>query len=620
MARKRVSEVHAYVHIYNELANKKGWAKGQIFTQQECLTIPAIAEAFVKNKPENVVKVSEKIYYIIEAKNEREKLDIAVKEARDYYGKPINKGGKVQALFITGIAGNQDDGFIAQSQFFNNGTWETITENDAEVTGLLSKSQVEKILSTKSAHIKDVEISEQEFLKTAEEINGILHEGGIHKDIRARVISAILLALSEGTQLNLDEEPSVLIKSINSRVDVVLQKHNKSTFAQFINLTLPATEENHFRFKKAVVETIHELLGLNIRSAMKSGKDVLGTFYEVFLKYGNGAKEIGIVLTPRHITKFAAEVLDIQPNDLVLDPTCGTGGFLVAALDEVKKKATDSELDGFKKYGIYGMEEQDFVVSLALVNMIFRNDGKNNIIPANCFAEYLYTKSRNGRVKAEYSLKDSEDRIPPITKVLMNPPFPKKKTDNKEFKFIEHALKQMQDGGILFSVLPYSSMIKSGSYLEWRKRLLKSNTLLSVVTFPDDLFYPVGVHTLGLFVMKGMAHPVNQKVLWIRALNDGKWKKKGKRLDHPKAIDDYPNILPTIRDFIKNQDIKVKSIPAFQKASVVDFSNKELELVPEAYLDDKPVTADEMDESIEQLIREHLAFRIKYENKIAELT
>ncbi|MBW7942829.1 MAG: N-6 DNA methylase, partial [Candidatus Kuenenia stuttgartiensis] len=590
----------------------------QIFTQQECLSIPAIAEAFVKNKPENVVKVSEKIYYIIEAKNEREKLDIAVKEARDYYGKPINKIGKVQALFITGIAGNQDDGFIAQSQYFNNGTWETITENDADVTGLLSKSQVEKILATKSAHIKDVEISEQEFLKTAEEINGILHEGGIHKDIRARVISAILLALSEGTQLNLDEEPSVLIKSINSRIDVVLQRHNKSAFSQFISLTLPATEENHFRFKKAIVETIHELLGLNIRSAMKSGKDILGTFYEVFLKYGNGAKEIGIVLTPRHITKFAAEVLDIQYNDLVLDPTCGTGGFLVAALDEVRKKATESELDSFKRYGIYGMEEQDFVVSLALVNMIFRNDGKNNIIPANCFAEWLYTKSRNGRVKAEYSLEDSEDRIPPITKVLMNPPFPKKKTDNKEFKFVEHALKQMQDGGILFSVLPYSCMIKSGSYLEWRKRLLKSNTLLSVVTFPDDLFYPVGVHTAGIFIMKGKPHPVDQKVLWFRATHDGRLKKKGKRLENPRAQDDFPKVTPILKKFIFDQRISIPSIPMFQKAEKIDFSDSDLELAPEAYLDETAITQGELDENIEQSMRDNIAFKIRFEKQLRQ--
>jgi type I restriction enzyme M protein len=545
MVRPKVSsEVHAYVHIQNELVNKKGWKKGQIFTQNECLSIPAIGEALGKTKPENVVRINEKTYYIIEAKNERKKLDLALKEAREDYASLINENGKVRAIFVTGIAGNDEEGFDARSQYFSekNSIWETISENDAEITGLLSKSQVEKILTTKSAKLKDVEISESEFLKTAEEINEILHEGGIHKDIRARVVAAILLALSEGTDINLDEEPSVLIKSINSRVDLVLQKHNKSQFSQFISLTLPATEDNHYRFKKAITETIRELLGLNIRSAMRSGKDILGTFYEVFLKYGNGAKEIGIVLTPRHITQFAAEVLDIQPNDLVLDPTCGTGGFLVSALDEVRKKSTEFEFENFKKFGIYGMEEQDFVISLALVNMIFRNDGKNNIIPANCFAEWLYTKSQNGRVKAEFSLEDFDNRIPPITKVLMNPPFPKKKTDYKEYKFIEHALKQMQDGGILFSVLPYSCMIKGGKYREWRKRLLKNNTLVSVITFPEDLFYPVGVHTLGLIVRKGMPHIQNQKVLWLRALNDGRWKKKGKRLEHPKAKNDYLTI------------------------------------------------------------------------------
>ena len=618
MARKRISEVHAYVHVENELANKKGWTKGQIFTQQECLSIPAIAEALGKTKPENVVKITEKIYYVIEAKNEREKLDVAVKEARDYYAKPINKIGKVESLFITGIAGNHDDGFIAQSQYFHNGKWETITENDAEVTGLLSKTQVENILSTKSAHLKDVEISEEEFLKTAEEINGILHEGGIHKDIRARVMSAILLAISEGTPINLDEAPDVLIDSVNSRVKIVLQKHKKNEFYPYISLNLPATRDNHFRFKKAMVETFHELYGINIRSAMKSGKDVLGAFYEVFLKYGNGAKEIGIVLTPRHITKFAAEALDIQSNDLVLDPTCGTGGFLVAALDEVRKKATDTELEGFKKYGIYGMEEQDFVVSLALVNMIFRNDGKNNIIPANCFAEFLYVKSQNGRVKGEYSIKDSDDRVPPITKVLMNPPFPKKKTDNKEYKFIEHALKQMQDEGILFSVLPYSCMIKGGGYLEWRKRMLKNNTLLSVVTFPDDLFYPVGVHTLGLIVKKGIPHPSNQNVLWLRAMRDGRLKKKGKRLENPRAQNDLSKIVTILKNFIYDQKISIPAIPMFQKLEKIDLLDKDLELVPEAYLDEPVLTIESLNESVEQLIRDNIAFQIRFEKQIQD--
>lgn len=617
MPKNRKSEVHAYVHIMDELIKKKGWDRSQIFTQQECLTIKAIAERLGKTKPENVVKINEKTFYIIEAKNERAKIGIALKEAREDYANIINEGNKVAAPFITGIAGNSEEGFVARSQYLKNGRWETITENEVEITGLLSQTEIERILSSNDPHLKEIEISDKEFLKAAEEINGILHEGGINKDYRAKVMSAILLALVEGTEINLDEQPTVLINSINSRVELVLKKHNKPDFARFIAIDLPSSQDNHIKFKKAIVLTIQELLGLNIRSAMKSGKDVLGNFYEVFLKYGNGAKEIGIVLTPRHITKFAAEVLDIQPNDLVLDPTCGTGGFLVAAFDEAKKKATKQEFDNFKKYGLYGIEEQDPIVSLALVNMIFRGDGKNNIIEGNCFAKWLTVKRRNGNIQAEYLSKDTSSRIPPITKVLMNPPFPKKKTDQKEYLFIEQALKQMQTGGVLFSVLPYSCMIKGGKYFQWRKRLIGSNTLLSVVTFPEDLFYPVGVHTLGIFVKKGIPQAKKQKVLWIRALNDGRWKKKGKRLEHPKAANDYLIILPLLKSFIYNQEIEVLPISAFQKCCNIDFADKDLHLVPEAYLDEKPITQSEIMESIDQLIRENIAFMLKYEKQLA---
>jgi len=621
MARKHsLSEVHAYSHILVELVGKKSWDKSQIYTQQECLTIKPIAEFLGQTHPENIVKVNETVYYVIEAKNERIKIDIALKESKEAYADLINQSNMIKATFVTGIAGNNEEGFVATSQFFKDGKWETITENEVEVTGLLSKSQVLRILEANNPQLKDIEINESEFLKTAEEINGILHEGGINKDYRARVMSAILLAFVEGTKINLDEEPSVLIDSINSRATLVLQKHKKPEFSRFITIDLPASPDNHVKFKKAIVLTIQELLGLNIRSAMQSGKDVLGTFYEVFLKYGNGAKEIGIVLTPRHITKFAAAALDIQPNDLVLDPTCGTGGFLVAAFDEVKRKTSTSDFEKFAKFGLYGIEEQDPVVSLALVNMIFRGDGKNNIIDGNCFAKWLNVKQKNGVVQAEYLSQDSPKRVSPISKVMMNPPFPKKKTDYKEYLFIEQALKQMQDGGILFSVLPYSSMIKGGGYREWRKRLLKSNTLVSVITFPEDLFYPVGVHTLGLIIKKGVPHMQNQKVLWLRALNDGRWKKKGKRLEHPKATNDYPIILLILKSFIQNQQgMDIPSVPAFQKVCEIDFSDKELELVPEVYLDENPITPEEVRDGTEQLIRDQLAFQIKYENRLKEL-
>jgi type I restriction enzyme M protein len=422
MGKGSPSEVRAYSHILEELV-KKGFESKNIFTQQECRTILPIAIELGGELPENIVRISETQYYLIEAKNERKKINKAVSEAKEYADK-INRSNLVKCYFITGIAGNDDEGYFAKSMFYKNGKWENITENRTELTRLLSNAQIFKIRDTKDPDLKDIEISDQEFLKAAEDINEYLHEGGTNKDLRAKYISAILLALADSSDLNLDAEPYELIATINTRVELLLKKHKKSDFASFIKIDLPSSTDNHNRFKTSIVKTIQVLLDLNIRSAMKSGNDLLGKFYEVFLKYGNGAKEIGIVLTPRHITKFVAEVLDIQANDLVYDLTCGTGGFLVAAFDEVRKKTTSKEFEKFKKFGLYRIEQQDPVVALALVNMIFRGDGKTNIIEGDCFAKWLNAKTVEGEIVAEFVSKDSSSRIPPITKVLMNPPFP----------------------------------------------------------------------------------------------------------------------------------------------------------------------------------------------------
>jgi type I restriction-modification system DNA methylase subunit len=611
-----VTEVYAYVYILKELTEKKGWKKDQIYTQNECQNNKFIKEQLGKDTPENIVEISPTEYYIIESKSIRLMLKQAVKEARDDYAEKINRSTNIKTVFITGVAGNDAEGYIASSQYLHNGKWETITENGVEITGLLSKTQVEEILRRNNPNLTEIEISDQEFLKSAEEINGILHEGGINKDYRARIMSAILLALVEGTEISLDSPPSLLIDSINSRVELVLKKNEKPEFARYVKIDLPSSEDNHNKFKKAIVLTIQELLGLNIRSAMTSGKDVLGKFYEVFLKYGNGAKEIGIVLTPRHITKFAAEVVNVTSNDFIYDPTCGTGGFLVAAYDEVKKKTNDDRFKVFKKCGLYGIEEQDPVVALAIVNMIFRGDGKTNITEGNCFAKWLSTTTtKEGYLCAEYLSENKKDRIPPITKVLMNPPFPKKKTDYKEYFFINQALTQMQTGGILFSVLPYSCMIKGGNYLHWRQSLLKENTLLSIVTFPAELFAPIGVRTVGVFIKKGVPHK-DQEVLWVRALRDGFRLKKGKRLRHPTEEDDLEKMKPLMKEYIENPNVAVENIPEFQKVAPIEYQDEELELCPEAYLDEKPISPTDMENAIEKLMREALAVNIKFEKEL----
>jgi type I restriction enzyme M protein len=344
---------------------------------------------------------------------------------------------------------------------------------------------------------------------------------------------------------------------------------------------------------------------------MNSGTDVLGKFYEVFLKYGNGAKEIGIVLTPRHIAKFAVEVTGITDTDIVYDPCCGTGGFLIAAFDKIKQTRNASQIDRFKQNNLFGVDPDSAVVSLAIVNMIFRGDGKNNIIEGSALSKHLHRTVRAGTVTAEYAPDPPEPDQAVISRVLMNPPFALPSSENKEFRFIDAALAQMQDGGILFSVLPYSALVKSGEYQLWRTQVLVNNTLLSVVTFPPDLFYPVSVHTVGMFLRKGHAHPHEQNVLWIRAINDGLAKLKGKRLASTRATNDFPTLMPMLQAFLMNPEHPVANTLQFYKACPIDFSDPLLELIAENYLDEIPPTAEELAAEIEAVMRNTAAYLVR---------
>lgn len=623
--RPRNSEVDAYLFIRDNLKTL-GWdvknpdrsSTGQVYTQNECLSHPEIQKYLVQEKPENVIKISEKTFWVIEAKRDHKQLGQALEEA-EYYAKKINKSSNIQVKIISGVAGNNNDGYFVKSRFFDGNKFLPIVINNKEISSLVSQEIARTLVETNSAEIADIPINENLFLTKAEKINEILHLGAINKNYRARVMAALLLALIDDTPPNVDASPSVLIRDINSRAEAVLKQQGKPEFYEYIKISLPPTEDNHIKFKKAIVQTIQELNNLNIRSAMNSGADVLGKFYEVFLKYGNGAKEIGIVLTPRHVTKFAADVLNISLNDLVFDPTCGTGGFLVAAFDYIKKGATQKQIERFKQNNLFGVEQETEVVALAIVNMIFRGDGKNNIVDGNCFQKYLTATTRNGIATAKYITHQAEEGSEAITRVLMNPPFALKSSDDKEHRFIDQALLQMVDGGILFSVLPYSSMVKGAGYFEWRKKLLENNTLLSVITFPNDLFYPVGINTIGVFIKKGIPHPNHQKVLWLRAINDGFAKKKGKRLPSERIPNDLEKIKDTLKSFLINPSLKVDNIPAFHKTTEIDFTNEDLELIPEAYLDEQPISTTALNKEIENLMRENIAFQIKFEDKISNI-
>jgi type I restriction enzyme M protein len=623
MAKKRLAtEVDSYIYIKQQLKEKgwdtrnpEGFQGGQVYTQNECLSNSEMKRWLILERPENIVKVSERILWVIEAKRSHSQLELALSEAMDY-AKTLNQSDHFQVRFVSGVAGNDKDSYLIKTSYLNESDFAPVMINGIESTALLSPSEMAYILEHNNSNIENAKIDVKLFLSHAEKINDILHLGAVNPHQRAGVMAALLLSTLSSTSPNIEETPTVLISEINARVKSVLTQQRKPEFVNDVTIPLPATTDNHIKLKKALVDSLQELNALNIRSAMRSGDDWLGAFYEVFLKYASWAQDLGIVLTPRHVTQFIAEIMDIQHNDIVYDPTCGTGGFLVAAFDYVKRKANHEQLNRFKQYSVFGIEQDSGVASLAVVNMIFRGDGKNNIYEGNCFAKVLEQQVIDGVTTARYE-STSPDKLlsptkPPITKVMMNPPFSLKNSDEKEFKFIDHALAQMQDGGLLFCVLPYPAMVKPGVYKTWRQEvLLKKHTLLAVMTFPIDLFYPVGVTTVGIFIKKGTPHPHNQNVLWIRTANDGLLKSKGKRLPHGGISNDFEKVKPTLKAFLRDPDYPVQTTPQFQQAIPIDFSDALLELVPENYLTQDFPTLDEIQELMSKVVRDSMAYLVQ---------
>lgn len=605
------SEVDAYTYIKEQL-DKLGWivknparlSEGEVYKQNEGLANPDIKECLVRDMPEAIVKLNEVQIWIIESKRNKEELTKALNEARDYYAAKINeKSKKIRCVIATGVAGNDTDGFTVINQYLNEGKWETILFNGKAKDTLLSKDQAQYIIKNRTINYNEFpDFPEEKYLNSAERINEILHNAGINKNKRARFIAGLILSLSFGEEIDIKIiNCELLVKNINNLIEQKLKEVKKPNFYPFINLEIPPTEENHIKYRKAIIDTLKELQTLDIRNAMSSGNDILGKFYEKFLKYGNGAKEIGIVLTPRHITEFAVNVLDVKHNDFVLDPCCGTGGFLVSAFDYVKENSNKTQLEKFRNYNIFGVDRDDEVIALALVNMIFRGDGRNNMSEGDCFAKNILRIEKDGVETGRYQKREGkENRDPLITKVLMNPPFALKTSDERESSFIQYALSQMQDGGILFSIVPVSVMINAQDK-EWRKDLLQKNTLLAVITFPEELFYPIGVHTLGVFIKKGKPHDFGkQRIYFAKCNSDGFVKQKGIRIYGESEGNRLKNIKDELKAFLANQNLEIKNVPEFKQITHLDKSDEGIELVPEAYLqtDYSKLKPDDFQESI----------------------
>ena len=242
----------------------------------------------------------------------------------------------------------------------------------------------------------------------------------------------------------------------------------------------------------------------------RSAEDYLGRFYGEFMSYSGGdGQTLGIVLTPKHITQLFCELLDIKPDDIVLDPCCGTAGFLIAAMHSMLQKTNDINIKkNIKQKQLHGIELQPYMFTIATTNMILRGDGKSNLINE----DFLKLDANKLQLKG-------------ATVGMMNPPYSqgsKQNPDLYEIAFTEHLLNSLTVGARCAVIVPQSSMTgKTKEEQSIKENILKHHTLEGVISLNKDTFYGVGVTPCIAIFTAGEPHPKNKVCKFINFENDG---------------------------------------------------------------------------------------------------
>ncbi len=233
-------------------------------------------------------------------------------------------------------------------------------------------------------------------------------------------------------------------------------------------------------------------------------RHLFGDIYETILKDLQSAGHAGEFYTPRGVTQFIVDMVDIKLGETVFDPACGTGGFLTSTIDTVRAKQVHSATDEETlQKSIRGIEKKPLPHLLAVTNMLLHGiQVPSNIRHDNTLA----------RPTRDYGPQDRVDVI------VTNPPFGGKEEDGIDSNFpaafrtsetadlflylIVHLLKP---GGRAGVVLPDGTLFGDGVTARIKERLMDQCNLHTIVKLPKGVFAPyTSIKTNILFFTKGV--------------------------------------------------------------------------------------------------------------------
>jgi type I restriction enzyme M protein len=317
--------------------------------------------------------------------------------------------------------------------------------------------------------------------------------------------------------------------------------------------------------------------------------DVIDSFFEFIVsKSAKGAK--GQYFTPRHVVELCVRILRPASHETILDPACGSGGFLVHALRFVRRneRLNSEKFQQFCSEKLWGFDIDARATRVAKALMIFAGDGSSNIIRLNSllksemFGLFNYTNDSN--LTIEDICRSRIKRHKGFDVILTNPPFAgeimekhfldcytvakKKHRVERDILFIERCIELLKPGGRLAIVLPHNKF-SGNSFNFLREWILKKARVLAVIGLGRHTFLPHTHQKVSiLFLQKNppsMKISLDYNIFFAISEKDGK-NSKGQFIlrENPSEIDsvwdtvvhDFSEIAENFAKFLIQENIK----------------------------------------------------------------
>jgi type I restriction enzyme M protein len=348
-----------------------------------------------------------------------------------------------------------------------------------------------------------------------------------------------------------------------------------------------------------LIEAINIINDMHIK---EQNQDTQGDIYEYLLSELQTSGKNGQFRTPRHIIQMMVKMANPKFGDRVLDPACGTAGFLVNAYQHIleqNKKEGISTLDANKKRildeeSIFGFDIDSTMTRIALMNLMMHGIKRPNI-------ERLNALSRAGNDK----VPDEMYQV-----ILANPPFKgslnqseisdrfRIKSKKTELLFLELMVQSLSSGGRCAVIVPDGVLFgNSKAHKDVRKMILENCRLDAIIKMPSGIFKPyAGVSTAILFFTKGE----KTKKVWFYDMESDGFTLDDKRTQIGDGKGDIPDILERFKNRFeeKNEDrTKKHFFVPLEEIKEKDFDlsiskYKEIIYEEEVYRDPKEIKKD----------------------------